>query len=50
MNNNFTIDQLTKSQSVDPNSINRIYKMKLMLNFMDIKSNNPKMTQKEICN
>ena len=48
MSNNFTIDQLTKSQSIDPNSINRLYKLNMMLNFLDIKSNNPKMTQKEI--
>ena len=49
MSNNFTIDQLTKSQSIDPNSINRLYKLNIMLNFMDIRSNNPRMTQKQIC-
>ena len=49
MSNNFTIDQLTKSQSIDPNSINRLYKTNMMLNFMDIRSNNPRMTQKQIC-
>ena len=49
MNNNSTIDQLTKSQTIDPNSINRLYKLNMMLNFMEVRSNNPKMTQKEIC-
>ena len=50
MSNNFTMDQLTKVESIDPNSINRLYKVNLMLNFMEIRSNNPKMTQKQICN
>ena len=49
MNNNFTIDQLTKSQTIDPNSIKRLYKLNMMLNFMEIRSSDPKMTQKEIC-
>ena len=50
MSNNFTMDQLTKVESIDPNSINRLYKVNLMLNFMEIRSNNPRMTQKQICN
>ena len=49
MSNNFTIDQLTKSQSIYPNSINRLYELNMMLNFMDIRSNNPRMTQNQIC-
>ena len=49
MNNNFTIDQLSKSQSIDPNSINRLYKINMMLNFMEIRSSNPRMTQNQIC-
>ena len=50
MNNiKFTIDQLTKSESIDPNSINRLYKLNMMLDFMEIRSNNPRMTQKQIC-
>ena len=48
-NKKFTIDQLTKSESIDPNSINRLYKLNMMLDFMEIRSNNPKMTQKQIC-
>ena len=50
MNNKFTIDQVSKSESIDANSINRLYKTILMLNFMEVKSSNPKMTQKQICN
>ena len=50
MNNKFIIDQLSKSESVDPNSINRLYKINKMLDFMEIRSNNPRMTQKQICN
>ena len=50
MNNRFTIDQLSKSETVDPNSINRLYKINKMLDFMEIRSNNPRMTQKQICN
>ena len=48
-NNKFTIDQLTKSESIDPNSINRFHKINMMLDFMEIRSNNPRMTQKQIC-
>ena len=50
MNNKFTIDQLSKSETIDPNSINRLYKINTMLEFMEIRSNNRRMTQKEICN
>ena len=50
MNNRFTIDQLSKSETIDPNSINRLFKINKMLDFMEIRSNNPRMTQKQICN
>ena len=50
MNNRFTVDQLSKSETIDPNSINRLYKINKMLDFMEIRSNNPRMTQKQICN
>ena len=50
MNNKFTIDQLSKSETIDPNSINRLYKINKMLDFMEIRSNNPRLTQKQICN
>ena len=50
MNNKFTFDQLSKSETIDPNSINRLYKVNKMLDFMEIRSNNPRLTQKQICN
>ena len=46
----FTIDQLSKSETIDPNSVNRLYKINIMLDFMEIRSNIPRMTQKQICN
>ena len=48
-NNKFTIDQLTKAESIDPSSINRLYKLNMMLDFMEARSKNPRMTQKQIC-
>ena len=45
MNNKFPIDQRSKSESIDSNSINRLYK----INTMQIRSNNREMTQKQIC-
>ena len=48
-NNKFTIDQLTKAESIDPNSINRLYKLNMMLDFMEARFKNPGMTQKQIC-
>ena len=50
MNNRFTIDQLSKSETIDAKSINRIYKLNIMLEFMEIRSNNRGMSQKQICN
>ena len=50
MKNRFTIDQLSESESIDPNSINRLYEINKMLDFMEIRSINPRMTQKQICN
>ena len=50
MNNKFTIDQLSKSETIDPNSINKLYKTNKMLDFMQIRSNNPRLNQKQICN
>ena len=49
MNNKFTIDQFSKSETIDPNSTNRLNKINTMLDFMEIRSNNRRMTQKEIC-
>ena len=47
--NNFTIDMAEKSENLNSNSILRLYKQNMMLKFMEIKSNEPKLTQKQIC-
>ena len=46
--NNFTIDTATKSENLNSNSILRLYKQNIMLNFMEIKAKDPKLTQKQI--
>ena len=48
MNNIFTIDMAAKSESLNSKSILRLYKQNMMLKFMEIKSNEPKLTQKKI--
>ena len=48
MSDNLTIDQLTKFETLDPNSINRIYKLNLMSKSMELKGNGHRLTQKEI--
>ena len=39
-----------KSKKLNSNSILRLYKQNKMLKIMEIKSNEPKLTQKQICN
>ena len=46
--NNFTSDIAAKSENLTSNSILRFYKQNRMLKFMEIKSNEPKLSQKEI--
>ena len=46
--NNFTVDQLAKSETIDPISLNRFYKLKYT--FMEIKYIEPRIFQKQICN
>ena len=46
MSKNITIDQLVKSETLDPISINRLYKLNLMCKFMEVKSYEPRLTQK----
>ena len=48
--NNFTIDKAAKTENLNSNSILRLYKQNMMLKFMERKSNEPKLTQKQICN
>ena len=40
----------TKSENLKANSILRIYKQNMMLKFIEIKSNEPRLTQKQVCN
>ena len=40
----------TKSENLNSNSKLRLYKQNMMLKFMEIKSNEPKLTQKQISN
>ena len=49
-NNTFTIDQLTKSETLDLNSMKRLYKLNLMCKLMEMKSHEPILTQKQIYN
>ena len=39
-----------KSESLNSNSILRLFEQNVMLKFMEIKSNDPKLTQRQICN
>ena len=47
--NNFTIDMAEKSEKKNSNSILRLYKQKMMLKNMENKSNESKLTKKQIC-
>ena len=48
--NIFTTDMAAKSETSNSNSILRLNKQNKMLNFMEIKSNEGKLTQRQICN
>ena len=50
MNNNFSLQQIQKTNNLDANLISRQYKLNLMADFMKIKYENPKMKQTEIAN
>ena len=45
----FAIDMAVKSENLNSNSILRLLKQNMTLKFMEIKSNEPKLTQKQIC-
>ena len=47
---NFTIDMAAKSESLNSNSILRLYKQNFLLKIMEIKSEEPKLTQKQNSN
>ena len=50
MNKRFSHDNMIKSRSTEPSDIIRTFKLDRCCGFMEEKYNNPKLTQKEICN
>ena len=48
MNNTPSLNEINKNSTMDPNMLTKYYKMRLMNDFMNIKYQNPKMTQSEI--
>ena len=50
MNKRFSYDNMLKSRSIEPSDIIRTFKLDWCCDFMEEKYNNPKLTQKQICN
>ena len=48
MVNTPSLNEINKNSTMDPNMLTKYYKLKLMNDFMNIKYQNPKMTQLEI--
>ena len=48
MNNTPSLNEINKNYTMDRNMLTKYYKLKLMNDFMNIKYQNPKMTQSEI--
>ena len=48
MNHTPSLNEINKNSTMDPNMLTKYYKLKLMNDFMNIKYQNPKMTQSEI--
>ena len=48
MNNTPLLNEINKNSTMDPNMLTNYYKLKLMNDFMNIKYQNPKLTQSEI--
>ena len=48
MKNTPSLNEKNKISAMDPNMLTKYYKLKLMNDFMNIKYQNPKMTQSEI--
>ena len=48
MNNTPSLNEVNKNSTMNPNMLIKYYKLKLMNDFMNIKYQNPKMTQSEI--
>ena len=50
MNKRLSYDNMIKSRSIEPSDIIRTFELDRCCDFMGEKYNNPKLTQKEICN
>ena len=50
MNNSFSLQQIQKTSNRDANLITRQYKLNLMVDFMRIKYENPRIKQTQIAN
>ena len=48
MNNTPSLNEINKNSAMNPNMLTKYYKLKLMNDFMNIKYQNPRMTQSEI--
>ena len=48
MNYTPSLNEINKNSAMDPNMLTKYYKLKLLNDFMNIKYQNPKMTQSEI--
>ena len=48
MNNTPSLNEINKNSAMNPNMLTKYFKLKLMNDFMNIKYQNPKMTQSEI--
>ena len=48
MNNTPCLNEINKNSTMNPNMLTKFYILKLMNDFMNIKYQNPKMTQSEI--
>ena len=48
MNNTPSLNEINKNSTMNPNMLTKYYKLKIMNDFMNIKYQNPKMTQLEI--
>ena len=50
MNNTFSLQQRSETGNLDSKLISRQYKLNFLCKFMQMKSNEPRITQKQICN
>ena len=48
--NIFTIEMAAESEALNSNSKIRLYKLNMIMKFMEIKSKEPELTEKHICN